>query len=75
MRTKWNINGFHEIRRGPGVQSLIDSNTASLASQAGEGFIGKTAHGRTRYRGIVAPDTYAARRRNARDNVLVRLAG
>lgn len=75
VKINWNIDGFHTIRRSGPVQALVNQHTAALAAQAGEGFIGKTAHGRTRYRGIVVPDTYAARRRNARENTLARLAG
>lgn len=75
MKINWNIGAFQEIRRSGPVQALVNRHTSELAARAGEGFVGKTAHGRTRFRGIVVPDTYAARRRNARENTLAKLAG
>ncbi|CQD04169.1 hypothetical protein [Corynebacterium striatum] len=47
----------------------------ALAGAAGDGFVLSTQQGKSRFRGIVYADTWSAKRREARENVLVRVLG
>lgn len=71
---KWNMRAFRELRRDPGVVALIDDQAAKAAAAAGDGFVVSGRQGRTRYRAIVYPDTFAARRRELRDNKMLSVA-
>lgn len=72
-------NAFYELRRSPGVRSMVDSTAASLAARAGDGFQWSSQQGERRpqgrWRAIVYPATFSARAKNRRDNTLVRVLG
>ncbi|MFF2115279.1 hypothetical protein [Rhodococcus koreensis] len=67
------------MRTSPPVFGWLDRTCAAAAAQAGDGFEWSTRVGRKnpqgRGRGIVYAATYAARRRNANENTLVRVLG
>lgn len=79
IRFRWKPNALYEVRRLPGVQGEVERHASRIATAAGSGFSWSSRQGRKnpqgRWRAIVYPDTWAARRRNARDNTLVRALG
>lgn len=75
MRVQWNRPAFEEVRRSGPVMAEISALTYGLARSAGDGYVGSTMQGRSRFRGIVYPDTWSARKDNARSNTLVRVLG
>lgn len=72
-------NAFYEVRSLPSVKEEIDGLARRGASAAGEGFEWSSRQGikrpQGRWRAIIYPATFSARRRNANQNVLVNLFG
>lgn len=70
---------FYEVRRSGPVQAAVNGLAARMASAAGPGFEWSSMQGQKRpqgrWRAIVYPATFAARRRNANENTLVRVMG
>lgn len=68
MSVKVKINGdaLTALTRG-----VIEEKTAEIAARAGEGFVGDVIL-TDRPHGAVRAETYEARLRNARDNVLLK---
>lgn len=75
MKVDWNRAAFEEVRRSGPVMAAISGLTYGLARSAGDGYEGSTQQGKSRFRGIVYPDTWSARKDNARNNTLVRVLG
>lgn len=75
MRYRSNRQGLRELLQGGIAQNLVRQHTDRLTSAAGDGFEGSTQQGKNRYRGIVYPDSWSAKRRNAKQNTLVRVLG
>nr|DAQ06141.1 MAG TPA: type I neck protein [Caudoviricetes sp.] len=63
------------ILKGSEVQALLARKAAEVASRAGEGFTSGVRVGKDRARAYVLPETYKARKRQARDHVLERAVG
>lgn len=74
-RYKSNRAGLEALARGPIVQGIVRTYAEQKASAAGDGFVASYTQGRRRFVGIVFADTFSAMRREARDNVLVRVLG
>lgn len=74
-RYRPNRAGLREVLASPEVASVVSAHANRLASAAGDGFVASTRMGRSRQRAIVYADTFSAKRREARDNVLVRVLG
>lgn len=70
-----NRAGLEEVARGPIAQDLVERYGTHMAAAAGDGFVASYQQGRSRYRGIIYPDTWSAIGRNRRDNTLVRVLG
>lgn len=70
-----NSAGLEELARGHIAQQLVREHSDRIASAAGDGFVASYQQGKSRYRGIVYPDTWSAIGRNRRDNTLVRVLG
>ena len=75
MKVRWNMRGFEQVRRLPGVKDKVEEVGNGLAHRAGPGYVASFRHGRTRYRGIVFAKTYRAMKDNARNNTLVKTLG
>lgn len=75
MKIRWNRAAFEEVRRSGPVMAEISGLTYGMARAAGDGYEGSTMQGKSRFRGIVYPDTWSARKDNARHNTLVRVLG
>lgn len=67
--------GLEELARGPIAQQLTQEHGNRLEGAAGDGFVASYQQGRSRYRGILYPETWSAINRNRRDNTLVRVLG
>lgn len=70
-----NKAGLEALARGDIAQSLVRTHAERIASTAGDGFIASYQQGASRFRAIIYADTWSAKRRNARDNTLVRVLG
>lgn len=75
VRFKPNKRAAEAILKGSEVQALLARKAAEVASRAGEGFTSGVRVGKDRARAYVLPETYKARRRQARDHVLERAVG
>lgn len=75
MKIRWNIRGFEDVRRLPGVEAKIRAEVDEVLAQAGEGYVGGVEPGRTRTRGYVVTATGDAIRREAQDHNLLRILG
>lgn len=75
VRFKPNKRAAEAILKGSEVQALLARKAAEVAARAGEGFTSGVRVGKDRARAYVLPETYKARRRQARDHVLERAVG
>lgn len=57
------------------MQNMLAGKAAEIAARAGDGFTSGVRVGMDRARAYVLPETYRARRRQARDHVLERAVG
>ena len=75
MKYRPNHEGLRELLRGTAAKTLVIEHGERLTNAAGEGFELSTQQGKSRYRGIIYPNTWSARRREAKNNVLIRVLG
>lgn len=75
MEYRSNHKGMEELARGAVAQSLVRQHGERLAAAAGDGFVASYMQGRSRFGGIVYADTWSAKHRDRRGNVLVRVLG
>lgn len=75
MEYRSNHKGMEELARGAVAQGLVRENGERLAAAAGDGFVASYMQGKSRFGGIVYADTWSAKHRDRRDNVLVRELG
>lgn len=75
VKFKPNKRTAEAILKGPEVQALLARKAAEVAARAGEGFTSGVRVGKDRARAYVLPETYKARKRQARDHVLERAVG
>ena len=75
VKFKPNKRAAEALLKGSEVQALLARKAAEVASRAGEGFTSGVRVGKDRARAYVLPETYKARRRQARDHVLERAVG
>lgn len=70
-RIKWNMRGFEQLRRDPGVAADIDRRARRIAAAAGDGYEASPYEGKSRHRASVITATHKARLDNARHNTLL----
>ena len=75
MRYESNHAGMEELARGSVAQGLVKQHGVRLAAAAGDGFVASYMQGKSRFGGIVYADTWSAKHRDRRNNVLVRVLG
>lgn len=75
VKFKPNKRTAEAILKGSGVQALLARKAAEVASRAGEGFTSGVRVGKDRARAYVLPETYKARKNQARNHVLERAVG
>ena len=68
-------NGITELLKSQEMQDMLAIKAAGIAARAGDGFTSGVRVGTDRARAYVLPETYRARRRQARDHVLERAVG
>lgn len=68
-------NGVKDLLKSQEMQDVLAAKAAIIAARAGEGFTSGVRIGTDRARAYVLPETFKARRRQARDHVLERAVG
>lgn len=72
MQTQWNRKAAAEILKSPAVLADVRRRADRVADAAGPGFEASSMVGRNRARASVRADTFSARVRNSRQNILLR---
>lgn len=75
MRVKFNMRAYLALRRDPSVVHELHRRAKLIADACGgedDGFHAEITQGKTRARASVVAVTYQARRRNARDNTMLK---
>lgn len=72
MAMQWNRNAAREILKSPAVRADIQRRANRVAAAAGPGFEAWARSGRNRARASVEASTYEARKKNSRENTLLR---
>lgn len=72
MATTWNRKAAAEILKSPAVLADVRARADRVAAAAGPGFEASSMVGRNRARASVRADTFSARVRNSRQNILIR---
>ena len=68
-------NGVKELLKSQEVRDMLATKAAIIAARAGDGFTSGVRVGTDRARAYVLPETYAARRRQAKHHLLERAVG
>ena len=68
-------NGVKDLLKSQEVQDMLATKAAGIAARAGDGFTSGVRVGTDRARAYVLPDTYVARRRQAKHHLLERAVG
>lgn len=68
---RWNMQGFKAIRTADSTKRMLHEFAKVGANEAGDGFVARANSGRNRDRAAVIAATIRARRRDARDHILV----
>lgn len=71
IKMKWRFKAFAELRSMPELERRIDDSLEAMAAEAGDGFIANVENRKGGIRGSVVAAGPQARRRNARDNILI----
>lgn len=74
-RYKPNRAGLREVLASAPVASLVSDHAERVAAECGDGFVASQRMGKTRQRAIIYADTWSAKHREARENVMVRVLG
>lgn len=77
MKVKFVIhkNGVKDLLKSQEVQDMLATKAAIIAARAGDGFTSGVRVGSDRARAYVLPETYAARRRQAKHHLLEHAVG
>lgn len=67
--------GLREVLASSEAASLVSDHAERIAAECGDGFVASQRMGKTRQRAIVYPDTWSAKHRDHRENVMVRVLG
>jgi hypothetical protein len=68
-------NGVKDLLKSQEVQDMLAIKAAGIAARAGDGFTSGVRVGSDRARAYVLPETYVARRRQAKHHLLERAVG
>lgn len=68
-------NGVKDLLKSQEMQNMLATKAAGIAARAGDGFTSGVRVGTDRARAYVLPETYAARRRQAKHHLLERAVG
>ena len=70
-----NKSALKALLKDPMTQGIVVDHAEQVAAAAGDGFVSSYQMGKTRHRCIIYADTWSAKRRQARDNILTRALG
>lgn len=70
-----NKSALKALLKDPMTQGVVVDHAEQVAAAAGDGFVSSYQMGKTRHRCIIYADTWSAKRREARDNILTRALG
>lgn len=70
-----NKSALKALLKDPMTQGIVVDHAEQVAAAAGDGFVSSYKMGKTRHRCIIYADTWSAKRREARDNILTRALG
>lgn len=70
-----NKSALKALLKDPMTQGVVVDHAEQVAAAAGDGFVSSYKMGKTRHRCIIYADTWSAKRREARDNILTRALG
>lgn len=73
MKFVGNGRGVIQVMQSPEMARKIDQVAAQKVGAAGDGFVASGRVGKTRYRSIIYADSWSAKNREHRDNVLIRV--
>ena len=68
-------NGVKDLLKSQEMQDMLATKAALIAARAGDGFTSGVRVGEDRARAYVLPETYVARRRQAKHHLLERAVG
>ena len=68
-------NGVKDLLKSQEMQDILATKAAVIAARAGDGFTSGVRVGADRARAYVLPETYVARRRQAKHHLLERAVG
>ena len=68
-------NGVKDLLKSQEMQGMLAIKAAGIAARAGDGFTSGVRVGSDRARAYVLPETYVARRRQAKNHLLERAVG
>ena len=68
-------NGVKDFLKSQEVQNMLATKAAAIAARAGDGFTSGVRVGNDRARAYILPETYVARRRQAKHHLLERAVG
>lgn len=68
-------NGVKDLLKSQEMQDMLATKAAGIAARAGDGFTSGVRVGTDRARAYVLPETYVARRRQAKHHLLERAVG
>lgn len=68
-------NGVKDLLKSQEVQDMLATKAVGIAARAGDGFTSGVRVGDDRARAYVLPETYVARRRQAKHHLLERAVG
>lgn len=72
---KLDSNAIDNLLKSQEMQNMLAAKAAQIASRAGDGFTSGVRIGADRARAYILPETFRARKRQARDHVLERAVG
>lgn len=75
MRYKPNREGLRQVLASAEAASLVSTHAEALAAKCGDGFVASQRMGKVRQRAIVYADTWSAKHRDYKNNVMVRVLG
>ena len=68
-------NGVKDLLKSQEMQNMLATKATLIAARAGDGFTSGVRVGADRARAYVLPETYVARRRQAKHHLLERAVG
>lgn len=75
MRYKPNREGLRQVLASAEAASLVSTHAERIAAACGDGFVASQRMGKSRQRAIVYADTWSAKHRDHKNNVMVRVLG